>query len=351
MGRALCLLMCVLALASCSKRERSDPDADEWKDIQALADDASVELSSEADRSDADSSIRDFQNLKTKLAMMKTIRRQPGETLLTGKQLVFDYDRRRVEMEQDVHVVDDQGELDAARLIGRFTPSNTVETIEASGGVAIRSDGRTARSGRAVYEYARGLVRLQDQAVVELAGNELSAEQIKLWMQGSCELICEPNARIKITNTSGLNIKGVSNGSDGFEMLIRSDRMVYDEEQGRVELVGNVRMRDPRAAMNCGRINLYLKDGEELDWLEALTGVIIQTQDRKALAERATYHASDGRFTLDGDPKVKLGLNVMTGDRITFWHETQRMVCEPNARVLLYLDEETKEKFLKDLTE
>jgi hypothetical protein len=39
----------------------------------------------------------------------------------------------------------------------------------------------------------------------------------------------------------------------------------------------------------------------------------------------------------------------MTGDRITFWQATQRMVCEPNARVLLYPDEETKAKFQKDL--
>ena len=76
---------------------------------------------------------------------------------------------------------------------------------------------------------------------------------------------------------------------------------------------------------------------------------LISLGDRKALAERATYHADEGKFVLEGDPKVKQGLNVMTGDRIEFWHESRRMVCEPNARVLLYLDEETKAKFLKDL--
>ncbi|QBG46483.1 hypothetical protein EGM51_03390 [Verrucomicrobia bacterium S94] len=117
------------------------------------------------------------------------------------------------------------------------------------------------------------------------------------------------------------------------------------------ELVGNVRVRDPRAAMNCENVRLFLKDDHEIDWIEAVGGVIIQSDDRRALAGRALYHADEGRFTLEDEPKVKQGLNVMTGERIFFWHENRRMLCEPNARVLLYLDEETKAKFLKDLDE
>ena len=101
--------------------------------------------------------------------------------------------------------------------------------------------------------------------------------------------------------------------------------------------------------MNCEKVRLHLKENNEIDWIEALFEVIIQSDDRKALADRATYHADEGKFTLEGNPMVKQGPNIMTGDRITFWQEPRRMVCEPNARVLLYLDEATKAKFLKDL--
>ena len=132
---------------------------------------------------------------------------------------------------------------------------------------------------------------------------------------------------------------------------IRSDRVVYHENEQWAQLDGSVRLRDPRIAMNCSEARIYLKDDNKIDWIEALSEVIIQTGDRKALADRATYHADEGKFTLEGAPKVMQGRNVMTGERIMYWHETQRMVCEPNARALLYLDAETKARFLEDLND
>jgi len=183
--------------------------------------------------------------------------------------------------------------------------------------------------------------------VVSDGGNTLSAERIRFWTKGSRKMVCEPNAMLVVSSDSSLGLGGLSEGG---ETEIRADRIVYDEGGNRADLTGQVRLRDDRVAMDCDEVHLYLKDNK-IDWIEALSEVIIQTDDRKALADRATYHADEGKFTLEGSPKVMQGRNVMTGDRIIFWHETRRMVCEPNARVLLYLDEGTKAKFLKDLND
>jgi len=179
--------------------------------------------------------------------------------------------------------------------------------------------------------------------------NRLSGERIQIWIADGRKVICEPNVLLEISGQMGLKIEGVSRGPVQTE--IRADHFVYQEDAKVAELEGSVRVRDPRASMNCGKLVLYTKDDNEIDWIEAQSEVIIQLDDRKALAGRVSYHIDEAKMVLDDDPKVKQGKSIMTGDRILFWPQTQRMVCEPNARVLLYPDEKTKAKFLEDLSD
>jgi len=354
--------ICVLALAcaACSKRERSDPNAEEWADIQAIAGEPVGEPESRPVEANTNAAapvvnlrevpVGEFDAFVQRLEQMKSIERKEGETLLTGEALIFDQKRRLVRLDEDVTVVDDQGTLKAQRLTGRFSISNRVELIEADGGVDLVSGNRHASADEAVYNVQSGFVRMMGQAEASDGGNRLSGERIELWIKGSRRMVCEPNALLEIKGGAGFSVAELADGADG-DMEIRADQVAYDESRGLAELRGNVRLRDPRVAMNCENVRIYLKDRNEIDWIDAVGGVIIQTKERKALAERATYHGDEGKFTLLGEPKVMQGLNVMTGEKIVFWHATRRMICEPNARVLLYLDEDTKAKFLNDLNE
>jgi lipopolysaccharide export system protein LptA len=347
----------ILLSASCSKREPTDPDTAEWTDIQALADDAGMapavpETAPEPGNIPQAGEIvpeDQFDEFIQRLEQMKTVERQAGETLLTGKTLNFDYDERFVRMDGQVRVVDDHGVLETESLIGRFSVSTEVKSIEAHGGVVITGDEREARAGTAFYDYLSGMVELEGFATVSARGNRLSGERIRFWMKGDRKMICEPNALLEVSGISGAAAANLPASEIATE--IRADRVVYHESEQSAQLDGSVRLRDPRIAMNCSKALVYLKDDNKIDWIEALSEVIIQTGDRKALADRATYHADEGKFTLEGAPKVMQGRNVMTGERIMYWHETQRMVCEPNARALLYLDAETEARFLEDLND
>lgn len=349
---SIILLGGVVFLAACSKRERSSVDDAEWNDVQPIAEAASAipETGSPGSlpgRRIVQSEGEDYAPLIQRLAEMQAVVRGTNETLVTGESLVFDYERRAVRMDQDVKVVDDRGELETEVLTGRFSADNKVEIIEARKGVRILSGARAATAESATYAFQSGEIRLDGRARVSEGANRLSGERIQFWIKGSRRMVCEPNALLEIAGGPGVELGGIAPGGGTTE--IRSDRVVYDEAQALAEFDGNVRVRDPRAAMNCEKVLLHLKAGSEIDWIEALSGVIIRSGDRKALAERASYMAAEGKFVLEGDPKVKQGRNVMTGDRITFWQDTRRMVCEPNARVLLYPDAEMKAKFLKDL--
>ncbi|MCF7818919.1 MAG: hypothetical protein K9M54_13665 [Kiritimatiellales bacterium] len=349
---SISLLCFSFFLASCSKRERSTADDAEWNDVQPIADAPAVAPdtgtpASEPARQMVQSEGIDYAPLIQRLDAMQQIERGAGETLITGESLVFDYERRAVRMDQNVKVVDDRGELETEVLTGRFSEENKVEIIEARKGVRIASGTRTATADSATYAFQSGAIQLDGNAHLSEDANRLSGERIQFWIKGSRRMVCEPNALLEIAGGSSLDLGGIAKGGGVTE--IRSDRVVYDEAQALAEFEGNVRVRDPRAAMNCEKVLLHLKENNEIDWIEALSDVIIQSDDRKALAGRASYMADEGKFVLEGDPKVKQGRNIMTGDWITFWQDTRRMVCEPNARVLLYPDAEMKAKFLKDL--
>ena len=349
------VLFCgVLLASSCSKHEQPEVEEAVWADIQPITNTVAV-VATNQPRRVVQSKGEDYSPLVRRLKAMESVVRATGETMITGESLVLDYERRFVRLDQDVKVVDDRGELEAETLTGRFSEDNEVEMIEARRGVRITSEGRTATADSAVYGFRSGAIQLDGNAQLSEGGNRLSGGQIQFWIKGSRRMVCEPNALLEISSESDLETGGVSPRireglrQDGGNTEIRSDRLVYDEDRALAEFDGNVRMRDSQAALDCEKVRLHLKENNEIDWIEALSGVIIQSDDRKALADRASYYADEGRFVLDGDPKVKEGRHIMTGDRITFWRETRRMVCEPNARVLLYPDEEMKAKFLKDL--
>jgi lipopolysaccharide export system protein LptA len=348
---ALLMAAAALLMSSCSRRESSEADEAEWADIQPITNTAATVLSdvvgSNQTRRAVHSEGEDYAPLIRRMEEMKTIVRASGETMITGETLIFDYERRFVRMDQEVKVTDDHGVLETETLLGRFSDDESVEMIEARKGVRIVSEDRTATAENAVYSFKSGAIQLDGSPQVALGGNRLTGEQIRFWIKDSRRMICESNAVLVVTGTSDLKIDELEEGGGNTE--IRSDRLVYNEDQALAEFDGNVRLRHPKASLNSQKVRLHLKESNKIDWIEALYEIIIQSDDRKALADRATYHADEGKFTLEGDPKIMLGQNVMTGDRIIFWLETERMVCDPNARVMFYPDEEMKAKFLKDL--
>jgi len=355
------LLVCAcLALSgACSEREQPPVDEAEWADVQPLADDAAVvpagsaggvgriDQSQVANRGTEPSADEDYSALIERLKIMKSVQRGEGETLLTSDSLVFDPERKHVRMDGQVLVQDEYGEMEAGTLIGHFSVSNEVEYIEAGKGVVIRSEGREASATSATYQHETGEVLLSGQAQASENGNRLAGERIQLWLKGSRRMVCEPTALLIVSGGALQKAEDLPDREGDTE--IRSDYMDYSEETGQVKCSGNVRVRDPSAAMNCGQLLLKLKENNEIDWIEAESEVIIHSGERKALSDRARYVADAEKFVLEGDPKVMQDRNIMTGERIIFWLNTRRMVCEPNARVLLYPDEEMKAKFLMDL--
>ena len=99
------------------------------------------------------------------LVLNPTTDERPGEvshvTITCDGPLAFDYERNIATFEQNVHIVDRQGELFSDKLIAYLDQtSRTISYAEAIGQVRIVQGTNTARGERAIYEPAKNKVTL-----------------------------------------------------------------------------------------------------------------------------------------------------------------------------------------------
>ena len=190
-------------------------------------------------------------------------------------------------------------------------------------------------ANRVSFDEAKELVEMEGNVRLRDKQAAMNCGMVRIFLLGTNQ-IDRIEARDEVNAWSGLR-------------KMRADRAVYQSATQDIVLNGNVRVSNAQATMDCGMVHIYLKGTNEIDWIEAKDDVIIQSGERRALAGKASYYAKEGKVVLEEDPKMKQGKNIMMGDRITFWPDNRRMVCEPNARLLLYPDEKTKLKLMKDL--
>lgn len=106
-----------------------------------------------------------------------------NQTVITSKQLLFDYKRSIALFEGNVEVVDPQMHMFSDRLIVVFGASNSVQTVTALDNVRFDCGDRKGSCERAVYRVPLGEVLLTGSPVLRRTNGEvLKGERITFWM-------------------------------------------------------------------------------------------------------------------------------------------------------------------------
>lgn len=102
----------------------------------------------------------------------------------------------------------------------------------------------------------------------------------------------------------------------------------------------NVVVEDSKMKMNADEMTVHFNtDGESLEMVVATGSVKFKKGDRRAKSQKAVYTAADGTIVLTGEPMVKKGPDILTAEKITFFRNDNRMICEPSARLVIYSKE------------
>ncbi|HTS20155.1 MAG TPA: LptA/OstA family protein [Verrucomicrobiae bacterium] len=155
-------------------------------------------------------------------------------------------------------------------------------------------------------------------------------------------------------------------GSTNEPTIITADHLHGDYAHNLGTFEGNVLVVDPRMTVRAdkmvvffGATNVYTITGatittnatRSVQKIIADGAVVMSTPDnKKANSEHAEYTAADGRVVLTGGhPRAESADGVVTGDKITFWRDSQRMDVENTQsetnrpRLLIYPEDQRKQ--------
>ncbi len=121
--------------------------------------------------------------------------------------------------------------------------------------------------------------------------------------------------------------------------VITSDRLTFDYKKKFAQFEQNVVVTDPEMQLAADRLLVFFNDKGKATSLKAEGRVTITQADKTAQAGLATYDIETGKFVLAQKPRVTRGRDILEGDVITFWRDEDRMVCQPQARLVIYPQE------------
>ena len=184
---------------------------------------------------------------------------------------------------------------------------------------------------------------------------------MKTWMMiGAVALLAGPVLRAETnlgaTATATTVVAATSAvASTNEPTVVTSDRLQADYLHNVGTFEGNVLAVDPRITVRADKMTVFFGStgaatnaSRSIQRLIAEGGVVITQEKRKATGERAEYTAADGKVVLTGNPQVQTTEGTVTGQKITFWREQQKMDVETGStetnrtRLIFYPEEQRK---------
>lgn len=185
----------------------------------------------------------------------------------------------------------------------------------------------------------------------------VSADMEKVRVRGKGFLLKPGDSTVRVLDSSQVTVEGLSpkTGGGAFPAagglkttdmtVITSKELFLNYKQKNVRFEQDVHVQDPRMTLDCRTLEVRFSEKNEINWIEALTGVRILSEGREATAGKAVYDVKTDEFVLEGNPRLRDGRNILSGDRVRFWRTSGRMVCEPQARLVIYPDKNIKTDF------
>ena len=144
--------------------------------------------------------------------------------------------------------------------------------------------------------------------------------------------------------------------------VVTSDHLSVDYAHNFGTFEGNVLAVDPRITVRSDKMTVWFGStnnivGDATNSVRTLQkifaegSVVITTPDEKVShSDHATYTAEDGKVVLTGNPRVHSADGNITGKKITFWRNSEKMDVESDqtdtnrTRLIIYPDEQKKKE-------
>jgi lipopolysaccharide transport protein LptA len=121
------------------------------------------------------------------------------------------------------------------------------------------------------------------------------------------------------------------------ESVITAEKIEFDNKEGVILFDENVLVDDVQFLMRSDRLLVFMQGTNEVQQIMAVGRVNITNQTRVASCDKAVYTKKDGQIVMSGNARLMRqgdGGGEVTGTRITFWLDDERMEVSPGRVVL-----------------
>lgn len=112
---------------------------------------------------------------------------------------------------------------------------------------------------------------------------------------------------------------------------IASKRLDFDYSKHTAVFDGDVVVTDPRVRIMADQITALFNTNNQPDMITAVGNVRIEQENRNAVCDRAVYSLRSGLLVLTGKPKVLQAGNILSGSRIIFSRNDDKVKCEDST--------------------
>lgn len=110
--------------------------------------------------------------------------------------------------------------------------------------------------------------------------------------------------------------------------VITSRHLDFDYPKRVAVLDGDVLVVDPRVTIKSDSMTILFATNNQPETITAVGNVKIDQESRMAVCTRATYSVKSGLLVLTGKPRVTRGTDVLSGSRIIFSRDDDKIQCE-----------------------
>ena len=131
--------------------------------------------------------------------------------------------------------------------------------------------------------------------------------------------------------------------------VITSEKLTFDYKKQYALFENNVVVTDPEMQLAADRLTVFFDAKGKAKSIKAEGRVTIQQADKTAQSGLATYDFESGKIVLAVKPRVTRGRDTLEGELITFWRDQNRLICQPQARLVIYPEKGgVKDQFFGD---
>jgi len=148
-------------------------------------------------------------------------------------------------------------------------------------------------------------------------------------------------------------------------MHIEADKVVYGQNERKLEFVGQVHVQRPDFQLWCDHMEVMLTSADQdqgtdsdrksqlgsagqVRKIVAVDNVRLNMEQRQATSDRAKYYARESKIIMVGNVKLKENRNTVRGHRVTFYLQDGRSEIESQegdrVKAVFFPEEESEEE-------